>query len=80
MLSRLAASPEREVGSVEIDNPFNSITRAMEIPPIHVDHVGEAVCESIERGDVHGPMGVWEMRRMLGWTEEDGSNTYDKVD
>ncbi|KIM28867.1 hypothetical protein M408DRAFT_329291 [Serendipita vermifera MAFF 305830] len=83
VLSKLAESSEQssrvDDNPAAIDTPLDSISRAMTIPPIHVDHVGEAVCESIERGDVAGPVGVWEMRRLLGWVEDDGSNTYAKV-
>jgi hypothetical protein len=81
LLSRLMASPEPvalDSAAPLIDDSMDSITRAMTIPPVHVDHVGEAVCESIERDEVNGPIGVWEMRKMLGWVEEgpDGSGTF----
>lgn len=80
LLSRLASSLESTPVSSDstsaLDGPIDSITRSMTIPPIHVDHVGEAVCESIERSDVNGPVGVWEMRKMLGWTEGRDSDTF----
>jgi hypothetical protein len=84
LLSKLMASPgpvAMDGAAPLVDEPMDSITRAMTIPPIHVDHVGEAVCESIERNDINGPVGVWEMRKMIGWVEEgrDGSDTFVKA-
>jgi hypothetical protein len=84
LLSRMMAAPEPvTIGGANplVDGPVNSVTRAMTIPPIHVDHVGEAVCESIKREDVNGPVGVWEMRRMIGWVEKgrDIFDTFAKV-
>lgn len=63
----------------QLDGHIQSIERAATIPPIHVDHVGEAVCEAIAREEVNGPVGVGEMRRLLGWTdgaEPDLSKSY----
>jgi hypothetical protein len=53
----------------QLDGHMQAIERAATIPPIHVDHVGEAVCEALVRQEVSGPIGVREMRRLLGWTE-----------
>lgn len=41
----------------------------MTIPPIHVDHVGEAICIAADnaREDVAGVVDVQEMRRLIGW-------------
>ncbi|GAA5951752.1 hypothetical protein JCM3765_003107 [Sporobolomyces pararoseus] len=44
-----------------------SLARLFQIPPIHADAVGEAVCKSIELEHVRGAVGVQEMRRMLGF-------------
>ena len=64
----------------ELDGFSSSIQRAVTIPPIHVDHVGEAVCEAIEDGKVSGPTGVLEMRKLLGWTEDQApSDSYVKL-
>lgn len=43
------------------------MANALTIPPIHVDHVGEAICVSLLSENVHGPVGVEEMRRLIGW-------------
>lgn len=44
-----------------------SMLRLFQIPPIHSDAVGEAVCRSIESETVRGPLGVQDMRRLLGF-------------
>ncbi|GAA6061660.1 hypothetical protein JCM10212_000843 [Sporobolomyces blumeae] len=44
-----------------------SLARLFQIPPIHADAVGEAVCRAIETEDVNGAVGVQSMRRMLGF-------------
>ncbi|KDQ17937.1 hypothetical protein BOTBODRAFT_29251 [Botryobasidium botryosum FD-172 SS1] len=55
--------------------PLHSVANALEIPPIHVDHVAEAVCAAVEREDVSGPMGVIKMREMIGWPVENASGS-----
>jgi hypothetical protein len=82
VLSRLATSINggETHNESELDGFSSSIQRAVTIPPIHVDHVGEAVCEAIQDGKISGPVGVQEMRRLLGWTEgQAGSDSYVKV-
>jgi hypothetical protein len=81
VLSRLATSINEDIhNESELDGFSSSIQRAVTIPPIHVDHVGEAVCEAIQDGKVNGPMGVLEMRKLLGWTEDQApSDSYVKV-
>ncbi|KAI0683694.1 mitochondrial protein [Cytidiella melzeri] len=51
---------------------LHSVANALEIPPVHVDHVAEAVCVCAdgEREDVRGVVGVKEMRRLIGWVEK----------
>ncbi|GAA5885355.1 hypothetical protein JCM16303_006016 [Sporobolomyces ruberrimus] len=51
----------------ELPSSWNSFARLFRIPPIHADAVGEAVCRSIEGENVRGPVGVQDMRRMLGF-------------
>lgn len=72
-ISRLASAVEptqQYKDEFGIDGVMQSVQCAVTIPPIHVDHVGEAVCEAIQEDSISGPVGVWQMRRMLGWTEE----------
>lgn len=51
---------------------LHSVANAMVIPPIHVDHVAEAICIAADeaREDVRGVVDVREMRRLVGWTEK----------
>ncbi|KAG8738482.1 hypothetical protein FRC10_006795 [Ceratobasidium sp. 414] len=58
-----------------LDTPLEAMARALETPPIHVDHVAQAACEAIVRGDVSGPYGVKEMRGLIGWGGESGTRT-----
>ncbi|ESK94553.1 mitochondrion protein [Moniliophthora roreri MCA 2997] len=45
----------------------SSIANAMTIPPIHVDHVAEAICVALQSEDVRGAIGVNRMRELIGW-------------
>lgn len=46
---------------------LDSVARALSLPPIHVDHVAEAICVAAdgERTDVRGKYGVREMRDLI---------------
>lgn len=46
---------------------LDSVARALSLPPIHVDHVAEAICVAAdeERADVRGKYGVREMRELI---------------
>ncbi|PBK78225.1 NAD(P)-binding protein [Armillaria solidipes] len=61
----------RSIGSEVTDSMSNALT----IPPIHVDHVAEAVCVALGNDEVSGAVGVRQMREMIGWmtTPRDGS-------
>ncbi|KAK0228611.1 hypothetical protein IW262DRAFT_1351908 [Armillaria fumosa] len=60
----------RSIGSEVTD----SMSNALIIPPIHVDHVAEAVCVALENDEVSGAVGVRRMREMIGWMASgDGS-------
>ncbi len=48
---------------------LESVPNALTIPPIHVDHVGEAICAALENETVKGVVGVREMRELIGWAE-----------
>ncbi|KAG7452450.1 NAD(P)-binding protein [Guyanagaster necrorhizus] len=66
----------RSIGSaLAVPEVTNSMSNALTIPPIHVDHVAEAVCVALENDAVSGAVGVREMREMIGWmaTPSDGS-------
>ncbi|CAL1704701.1 unnamed protein product [Somion occarium] len=53
-------------------SPLDAIANAMTIPPIHVDHVAEAICTAVEneRSDVRGVYDVRGMRELIGWHEK----------
>lgn len=53
--------------STELPPAWASLAKLFQIPPIHADAVGEAVCRAIEQDQVRGPVGVQGMRRLLGF-------------
>ncbi|KAK7467188.1 hypothetical protein VKT23_004246 [Stygiomarasmius scandens] len=55
----------------ELGSPLESMANCMTIPPIHVDHVAEAVCAALTNQDVQGVVGVWRMRGLIGWRNAD---------
>lgn len=64
--------PAQEQGALLPDSAFESMARALTIPPIHVDHVAEAIVTAADRAraDVRGPYGVQEMRELIGWHQK----------
>lgn len=58
----------------ELPSVLQAMATTFELPPIHLDHVGEAVCKSIERRDISGPVGLRKMRQLIGWGESDPSD------
>ena len=52
---------------------LSSIANALTIPPIHVDHVAEAICKSISDDSVEGVVDVSRMRDIIGWSLKSGS-------
>lgn len=71
-----AFSPRSSSQSLVSDSPLDSVANALTIPPIHVDHVAEAICIAVdnERTDVRGVLGVKEMRELIGWVNK-GQNS-----
>lgn len=53
-------------------SPLESVANALTIPPIHVDHVAEAIAIAADtrRVDVQGVLGVAEMRELIGWSQK----------
>ena len=51
---------------------LDAVANAMTIPPVHVDHVAEAICLAADetREDVVGVVDVKELRRLIGWSEK----------
>ena len=61
-------------GGESIGSPLQSIADALAIPPIHVDHVADAICAALDsRNGVQGVVNVRRMRELIGWSEEQRS-------
>lgn len=65
---RAVASVSRSPSSL-LPPAFEALANALTIPPIHVDHVGEAIAIAVDvdRDDVGGVYGVAEIRDLMGW-------------
>ncbi|KXN86881.1 hypothetical protein AN958_09476 [Leucoagaricus sp. SymC.cos] len=62
-------------GDLRAPSPFESVANALEIPPIHVDHVADAILVALDsRSSVRGAVGVKRMRELIGWSES-GANS-----
>ncbi|CAE6448948.1 unnamed protein product [Rhizoctonia solani] len=61
------SQPPGSDSTTVLDSPLEAMARALEVPPIHVEHVAQAACEAIAQEDATGPYGVREMRRLIGW-------------
>lgn len=72
ILRALASDPP---SPTETPSALHALATTFELAPIHLDHVGEAVCKSIERQDISGPVGVKQMRHLIGWGQGDGDLT-----
>jgi len=47
------------------------MANALTIPPIHVEHVAEAICVALDPiKEVRGVVGVRRMRELIGWSEK----------
>lgn len=66
------AVPQPPSPALVAPSPLDSVANALTIPPIHVDHVAEAVCIAADgaREDVRGVVDVQEMRRLIGWVQK----------
>ncbi|KII88394.1 hypothetical protein PLICRDRAFT_54232 [Plicaturopsis crispa FD-325 SS-3] len=66
------ASILRTLGST-FSSPAPSVANALTIPPIHVEHVAEAVVCAALDADVQGVLGVRAMRELIGWAQKGDS-------
>ncbi|KAF8509254.1 NAD(P)-binding protein [Gautieria morchelliformis] len=64
-------SPAPSHTNTPLPSALHALATTLELPPIHVDHVAEAVCRAIERQDVRGPVGLRRMRELIGWGERE---------
>lgn len=57
---------------------FESMANALETPPIHVDHVADAIMIALDsRKGVRGIVGVQRMRELIGWSQSGGTGSGD---
>jgi hypothetical protein len=69
---RLLGSTLSPPGSSSLDSVANALT----IPPIHVQHVAEAICAALDPArDVRGVVSVRRMRELIGWTDKNKPST-----
>lgn len=67
ILRSLGSAFSPAVNSSSLDSVANALT----IPPIHVEHVAEAICAALDPArDVRGVVGVRRMRQLIGWSEK----------
>ncbi|KAI0082640.1 mitochondrial protein [Panus rudis PR-1116 ss-1] len=71
-VSHSASRPDASPALAGSTSPLDSVANALTIPPIHVDHVAEAICiaADVAREDVRGVYGVREIRELIGWREK----------
>ncbi|KAL1715035.1 hypothetical protein EV715DRAFT_276154 [Schizophyllum commune] len=63
---RSLASPGRD--PADLPSALASVANALTIPPMHVDHVAEAIVRAIQDESVKGPLDVVQMRELIGWS------------
>ena len=53
---------------------MDAIANALTIPPIHVDHVAEAICAILDSSGnpIRGVVDVRRMRELIGWSDRTG--------
>ena len=59
--------------SSHIGSSLHSIANALTIPPIHVDHVADAICVTLAENNIRGVVDVRRMRGMLGLAKQERS-------
>lgn len=65
---RSASSLLRSSRDDEMGSSLEAMANALSTPPVHVEHVAEAVCRSVD-GGVEGVVGVREIREMVGFRD-----------
>ena len=58
-----------------VPSALASVANALVVPPIHVDHVAEAICSVILDETVEGVVDVSRMRELIGWSTKGGDAT-----
>ena len=71
VLRALGSAQSAPISETGLPSALHAVANAMVIPPIHVDHVAEAICVAAEgRENVRGVADVREMRKWIGWAEK----------
>ena len=73
LLRSLAGSIYATPSSSRVGSSLDSIANALTIPPIHVDHVADAICVTLTENIIRGVVNVRRMRAMLGLGDQDRS-------
>ena len=68
-LSSSSPTPSITPGTLN-PSALSSVANALTVPPIHVDHVAEAVVRAIDDDGMEGIMDVRRMREVIGWAEK----------
>lgn len=73
-LYRGPSSPGSQNGPGTVTpSALEAMANALVIPPIHVDHVADAILASLDSTNgVRGVVGVSRMRELIGWRESGG--------
>jgi hypothetical protein len=60
-----------------LSSPFTAMSNALTTPPIHVDHVADAVVRALDvrATNVRGVVDVRDMRELIGWSAKPEANT-----
>lgn len=62
--------------SSHIGSSLDSLANALTIPPVHVDHVADVICTTLDpTNDIRGVVDVLRMRAILGQAEKDRSGS-----
>ncbi|KAF8508133.1 hypothetical protein JB92DRAFT_3145142 [Gautieria morchelliformis] len=64
-------SPAPSHTNTPLPSALHTLATTLELSPIHVDHLAEAVCMAIEQQDVRGPAGLRRMWELIGWGERE---------
>ena len=73
------SNPGVKEDATDLDpSPLASIANALTVPPIHVDHVAEAICKAVNDDSIEGIVDVIRMRELIGWISK-GRNVRSSV-
>lgn len=71
-LGKAVTSAANDRNGMPMPSSLDSIANAMTIPPIHVDHVADAIIATLHDKEIKGVVDVTRMRELIGWRDEGG--------